>query len=137
MLEMPNDNAPAPELLSCPFCNGEASIHKDTERGTMPLLFRPQCRSCGCSPGGFDTKQQAVDFWNTRIPPAPAPSEREAELEKALREYMDKSSVFLAVMRGVSEVRPAEPGIILGQLVDGFNNANKLANKALEREGEE
>lgn len=57
------------ELKPCPFDGGEAWIIEDRgDRGSLPLLYRPQCKKCGADRGGYRTKAEAVEGWNRRAP---------------------------------------------------------------------
>ena len=51
------------ELKRCPFCGGEAE--------TYPYYFNEWyigCRECSCDLGVFDTKEEAIEAWNKRVP---------------------------------------------------------------------
>lgn len=55
------------ELLSCPFCGGQA-VRIGPYGGEG--LFGVQCLQCNGSVRGFDQcEQDAVDAWNTRTQP--------------------------------------------------------------------
>jgi Lar family restriction alleviation protein len=52
------------ELRKCPFCGGEAE--------TYSYYFNEWyigCRECSCDLGVFDTKEEAIEAWNKRVPP--------------------------------------------------------------------
>ncbi len=57
-----------PTLAACPFCGGEADKPKRRAwgRGAYYVVF---CGNDSCNAGGpnsGDTKQEAIDAWNTR-----------------------------------------------------------------------
>ena len=56
-------NAGKPNLLPCPFCNGEAMAY-EAWTGAWYVLC-----DCGCRLGDFDTEAEAVEAWNKRVPP--------------------------------------------------------------------
>lgn len=61
------------ELKPCPFDGGEAWIIEDRgDRGSLPLLYRPQCKKCGADRGGYRTKAEAIEAWNRRVSAAPS-----------------------------------------------------------------
>lgn len=56
------------ELLSCPFCGGEAEVVVFARVGQRPIFF-PTCTNCGAElPRVYRTKEQAIEVWNTRAP---------------------------------------------------------------------
>ena len=66
----------ADDLLSCPFCGGEAHL-SDAEAGDggLPRSARnPRCRECGADLGYCNTPQDAITAWNRRAP-VPVPDE--------------------------------------------------------------
>lgn len=69
------------DLLSCPFCGGNASVYEvETEiDGKFFTGFTVACDKCGVSTSASENEQKVIDCWNNRIP-----SERENELEKLL-----------------------------------------------------
>ena len=52
------------ELKPCPFCGGPASykVWSDHEYHCV------ECFDCSIEMNYFDSKQEAVDFWNRRTP---------------------------------------------------------------------
>ena len=54
------------ELLTCPFCGSEAEISQ-TYRYTWVVGCANDDCPCWCGTE-FDTKEEAVNFWNTRAP---------------------------------------------------------------------
>ena len=68
----------AEKLKRCPFCNSEARVM--SEFGDVWLV----CKNCGAGTGVFDTKEEAVNAWNSR------PIEYElARLREVLAFYAD------------------------------------------------
>ena len=54
-----------PELLPCPFCAGEANMHRPIER--VPNI-QVACRNCGA--GFYRTltnETEIAELWNTRV----------------------------------------------------------------------
>jgi Lar family restriction alleviation protein len=52
------------ELKPCPFCGGKAE--------TYDYYFNEWyigCVECSCDLGVFDTKEEAIEAWNKRVPP--------------------------------------------------------------------
>lgn len=59
-----NDNDDAPTLKPCPFCSSKnAYIANYGERIAV------ECPNCDCSTRLCDTKEEAIDAWNTRDNP--------------------------------------------------------------------
>jgi hypothetical protein len=54
------------ELRECPFCGKSEGCVKQPLQFSFPLFWMVECGNCFCSTPLFDTKQKAVDFWNTR-----------------------------------------------------------------------
>lgn len=51
------------ELRKCPFCGGEAEI------STYYFIeWYIGCGECSCDLGVFDTKEEAIEAWNKRVP---------------------------------------------------------------------
>ena len=51
------------KLKPCPFCGGKAE--------TYPYYFNEWyigCGECSCDLGVFDTKEEAIEAWNKRVP---------------------------------------------------------------------
>lgn len=55
-------HAPAPHLNSCPHCNGEAWVERDSEE-----YIRIMCRACNSGQHGFRGPEFAIKQWNTRV----------------------------------------------------------------------
>ena len=51
-----------PELLPCPFCNGEACINSEPNR----VWRRVQCTGCETEQADSHSLEEAVALWNTR-----------------------------------------------------------------------
>lgn len=51
------------ELKPCPFCGGEAQVHKNGGN----LFFRILCFTCWTSTGNYHTKKEAIEAWNIRV----------------------------------------------------------------------
>ena len=70
-----------PELLPCPFCDGEAVVTTDEYAGLPPAIWVVVCHAptlCGAEVGFFPSKEQAITAWNTRAAlQSPAPMELE------------------------------------------------------------
>ena len=81
---------PKAELLNCPFCGGEAKVYS---RKIDWLIddYKVECSKCHCTTDIYDTKREAVEAWNKRVPPT---SEQIVEyIEKTMaenREMLDK-----------------------------------------------
>ena len=67
------------KLLPCPFCGGEAVIYHQSSKYTNRDGNFVHCMECGCRTKLFecygnttktheDTKQEAIEAWNTRKP---------------------------------------------------------------------
>jgi Lar family restriction alleviation protein len=58
------------ELKPCPFCGDEAwEIHDTADTlNYKDINFRVECKNntCGCESGYFDSKEEAIESWNTR-----------------------------------------------------------------------
>ena len=52
-----------PELLPCPFCGCGAQV---VQVMTTPTLFNVECVDCCCETATFDTRELAINHWNTR-----------------------------------------------------------------------
>lgn len=59
------------ELLPCPFCGGETHIKSwlpcDGYMGES-ARYKARCEDCYACTDDVDTKQRAIDLWNTRTP---------------------------------------------------------------------
>lgn len=66
------------ELKPCPFCGGEAAEDDNAQvyfdRDTLaevdydePDGFWIECEECGAMTGEFETRQEAIEHWNTRV----------------------------------------------------------------------
>lgn len=67
------------KLIPCPFCGGEAVIYHQSSKYTNRDGNYVHCMECGCRTKLFecygnttktheDTKQEAIEAWNTRKP---------------------------------------------------------------------
>ncbi|MEG2001446.1 MAG: Lar family restriction alleviation protein, partial [Evtepia sp.] len=67
------------KLKPCPFCGGEAVEGNNAQvyfdRDTLaevdydePDGFWIECKECGAMAGEFETRQAAIESWNTRTP---------------------------------------------------------------------
>lgn len=54
----------AKELKNCPFCGGDAELHK-YEYGTDVIV---NCKGCDIQQGIYWHKDDAIKAWNTRTP---------------------------------------------------------------------
>lgn len=57
------------ELKPCPFCGGEAKIHKSGFEywTSMPHNFTVYCVACGASVRRFyENEQKSIEAWNRR-----------------------------------------------------------------------
>ena len=73
------------DLLPCPFCGGDASLHayRGSEMVGYVVTATIRCRACGASVSSVDSrdangwsckddaKQKAIAAWNRRTPTAP------------------------------------------------------------------
>ena len=63
------------KLLTCPFCGGEASLHKVESHIHILAKFMQDCKGesfiectkCTCAMSG-DTEEETIKQWNTRKP---------------------------------------------------------------------
>lgn len=58
-----NQESPSKELLPCPFCQGEPYFTTTSRIGNQWDLC---CAKCSISLQGFETKEKAIEFWDTR-----------------------------------------------------------------------
>ena len=54
------------ELKPCPFCGGEAFVHKFTIDGAGGLFISVMCRVCPAQPGHQTKEVHAIEAWNRR-----------------------------------------------------------------------
>jgi Lar family restriction alleviation protein len=69
-----------PHLKPCPFCGGDAFVAQSTNENCLGELydtFIVICEKCTAEAGIHDTKEQAINTWNTR----PAEDALKAEVE--------------------------------------------------------
>lgn len=58
----------SPELLSCPFCGGEAKlVFGENEGRKVYRWIKVECQSCGASTGHFSTLRENIASWNNRF----------------------------------------------------------------------
>ena len=50
------------ELLSCPFCGGEAFLFEESE-----YCIYVECEDCKIATPAYDSEAEAIDAWNTRV----------------------------------------------------------------------
>lgn len=55
------------KLKNCPFCGGQGEVRTtiwgDSDKETYCVV----CENCEIETGWFDTKKEAIDFWNRRV----------------------------------------------------------------------
>lgn len=62
------------KLKKCPFCNGQANIHRcvELENETVAAIYNGKvgvhCKNCGVATLPFDNEDMAVNAWNRRWP---------------------------------------------------------------------
>lgn len=54
------------ELKPCPFCGGEAFVHKFAIDGTGELFISAMCRVCYAQTGHKTKESYAIESWNMR-----------------------------------------------------------------------
>ena len=54
------------ELKPCPFCGGEAFVHKFTIEGTDGFFISVMCRVCYAQTGNQTKEAHAIEAWNRR-----------------------------------------------------------------------
>lgn len=52
------------KLKPCPFCGGEAEI---TKTYAFDYYFYVGCQRCRVETGYYDTEEEAINAWNTRV----------------------------------------------------------------------
>ena len=58
-------NKDYPKLLDfCPFCGGKAEI---TKVYAFDYYFYVGCQHCSVETGYYDTEEEAINAWNTRV----------------------------------------------------------------------
>jgi len=95
----------APNLKPCPFCGGDKLIICETDFGfEEQTVYAVSCRYDGChggiyalSHGYFETKDEAIEEWNTRaVDPAAIREAALREAAEALSNLADHALTALA-----------------------------------------
>lgn len=57
------------DLEPCPFCSGEAMVRRSVPRLILchVVRFSVFCTVCRCETDFYESEEQAVDRWNTRV----------------------------------------------------------------------
>ena len=118
-------NSRAPELLPCPFCNGDAVFEQDRSDGPRSLRWSAGCRKETCMGymgPTFPRRKDALEAWNSRAPAA------------ALEGLENLRS---ALANCVSEMKFARKFVNSRQIIkqpegrDGFDDAIAFGERAL------
>lgn len=54
------------EMKPCPFCGGKGDCNNSALRIGGVFKWTVECLGCGLVTPGFETEEEAIEFWNRR-----------------------------------------------------------------------